>query len=220
MKKQIEIKVPKDWSAVTLKEYLALKKDIDAYKDEPEALIACLFHHLCHMPLEYLQSMDIDVYTKIKDDLLAFIGKTEYPLTKFIEVGGVEYGFEPNLSQIAYGAYVDISKYNSVGIDDKWSEVMSILYRPVVSKGKTLYEIKKYEADIDAERFMNVPMDVHFGAIFFFNSLLKELLSSTLNSLMQEKALPLNIKSILEKNGNLIHHLSNLPTEISSKLMK
>jgi hypothetical protein len=36
MNTDIEIKVPKEWSAVSLKDYLALRKDMEAYKDEPD----------------------------------------------------------------------------------------------------------------------------------------------------------------------------------------
>jgi hypothetical protein len=219
-KKEVQINVPKDWSAVTLKDYLAFRKDVEAYKDEPEALVACLFHHLCHFPVEYIHKLDMETYTAIKDNLLEFIGKVDYPLQRFITIDGVEYGFEPDLSKIAYGAYVDISKYDSVGVDKNWANVMSILYRPVVSKSKSLYEIQPYEAIIDGDKFMDVNMDVHFGAVFFFNSLLKDLLSTTLSSLTQESGLQPNIKSILEKNGNLIHQLSSSPTAILQNLMK
>ena len=217
MKQQIEIEVPKDWSAVSLKDYLAFRKDMEAYKDEPDAVIACMFHHLCHFPVQYLQSLDIDTYTKVRDDLFSFIQKLDYPLQRFVTIEGKEYGFEPDLSKMSYGAYVDISKYQSVGIDENWAEVMSILYRPVTNKGKSLYDIEPYKANINADLFMDVPMDVHFGAVFFFNNLLKDLLNSTLSSLITEKVLPHNIKSILEENGNLIHRLSNWQGTISSK---
>jgi hypothetical protein len=220
MKQQIEIEVPKDWSAVSLKDYLAFRKDMEAYKDEPEAVIACMFHHLCHFPVQYLQSLNIDTYAAVRDDLFSFIQKLDYPLQRFITIDGKEYGFEPDLSKMSYGAYVDISKYNAVGIDENWASVMSILYRPVTHKSKTLYDIEPYKAEINPELFENVPMDVHFGAVFFFNSLLKDLLNSTLSSLMQEKALPHNIKSILEENGSLIRHLSNWQEGISSKWTK
>ena len=208
MNKEIEIKVPKEWSAVSLKDYLALRKDMETYKDEPEAVVACMFHHLCHFPVDYLKGLDVETYSAIKDDLLGFLGKTEHPLERFITIDGIEYGFEPDLSKIAYGAYVDISKYDNIGIDDKWGDIMSILYRPVISKNKTLYSIKAYDGVIDGDKFLNVNMDVHFGTLFFLISLLKDLLSCTLSSLKMEE-LPINIKSILDANGKAIAHLSN-----------
>jgi hypothetical protein len=214
MKQEITLKVPTNWSAVTLKDYLALRKDLETYKEDDEALTACLFHHLCHFPLEYLQQMDIDTYIAIKADLTRFFNNVEHPLKRFITIDGVEYGFEPNLSQMAYGAYVDISKYETVGIDDKWAEIMSILYRPVIKKSGALYDIKGYDGNIYPDKFMDITMDIHFGCLFFFNNLLKDLLKDTQKSLMELTEVPDSIKSILLKSGNLTHQLSNLHNTI------
>ncbi len=98
MKKEIRVEVPQSWKAVTLEDYLKLRKDMETYKDDDEALTACLFHHLCHFPLEYLQQMDINTYIAIKADVLKFFNNTNYPLQRFITIDGVKYGFEPNLS--------------------------------------------------------------------------------------------------------------------------
>ena len=220
MKQEIKIEVPKNWSAVTLKKYLELKKDMEAYKEDPEAVLAVVFHHLCDFPVEYIQKLPIDIYNAIKDDLHRFLGKIDLPLQPFIEIDGVEYGFEPNLSTMSYGAYVDISNYESVGIDDKWAEVMSILYRPVTKKQGKLYEIAPYTGLIQKDKFENVGMDVHLGAVFFFKTLVRDLTKDTLNSLMEMPEIPHSIKSILERNGNLIHHLSNLPMETLRDLKK
>lgn len=219
-KKVVEIKVPKDWSAVTLRQYLKLKKDMDAYKDEPEAVIACLFHHLCKFPVDYVQKLDITTYNAIVNDITSFMQKVELPLQRQIDIDGVQYGFEPNLSTMAYGAYVDISKYKTLEINDKWAEIMAILYRPVMKTTGLLYDIQPYNGYIDSELFLDVTMDVHFGAIFFFKTLLKDLLSSTLSSLTEEMKMEANMQSILERSGEAIAQLSNSQTEILQKLKK
>jgi hypothetical protein len=106
---------------------------------------------------------------------------------------------------MAYGAYVDITKYETIEINKQWAEIMSILYRPVTSKKGKLYDIKPYDGEIDAEKFLNVGMDVHFGAIFFFKTLLKDLLNFTLKySAKEMETLSPNIRKILERSGNLI----------------
>jgi hypothetical protein len=222
MKREVAITVPNQWSAVTLKQYLDLKKDMDAYEGEPDAILACMFHHLCKFPVEYIQSLDIDTYNNIVRDMTSFLAEVELPLQKIIQIDGVEYGFEPNLSQMAYGAYVDIAKYDSMQIDEKWAEIMSILYRPVIKKTGKLYDIQKYSAKIDGTKFMDVTMDIHFGSIFFFKTLLKDLLSSIQKSLTKEMGteVPHNMQQILERSGALIQALSNSQTEISSKWMK
>jgi len=209
MKKEIKIVVPTDWSAITLKKYLDLRNDMKSYEGDADATIACLFHHLCDFPVEYLSQLDIDTYNSVVADITKFFNSIEFPLQQFITIDGIEYGFEPNLSKMSYGAYVDITKYESLNIDDKWAEVMSILYRPVSKKVGKLYEIAPYTGEIQKEKFLNVSMDTHFGAVFFFKSLLMDLSKSTLSSLTHMTEIPHNIKSILEKNGNLIHQLLN-----------
>ena len=209
MKQEIKIEVPTKWSAVTLKQYLDLRKDLDTYAGEEDAITACLFHHLCKFPLEYVQQLNIDTYIAIRQDLINFFNNVDLPLQKFIQIDGVEYGFEPDLSRMAYGAYVDISKYETFEINEKWADIMSILYRPLIKTTGKLYDIKAYDGTIDGEKFMNVSMDIHFGTLFFLKTLLKDLLKDTQKSLTGLTGLPQNIKSVLEKNGNLIQALSN-----------
>ena len=210
MKQQVKIEVPTKWSAVTLKKYLGLRTDLEAYKDDEEAVIACLFHHLCNFPANYIGKLDLDTYINIKKDITNFFNDTNLPLQKFIMIDGVEFGFEPNLSSMSYGAYVDISGYETLQIDEKWAEIMSILYRPVINKTGKLYEIQSYTGKIDGKPFMELGMDVHFGTLFFFKTLLLDLQKDIQKSLMASMEVPPNIKSILERNGSLIRDLSNL----------
>ena len=220
MKKEIKLVVPTDWSAIKLSKYLALRKDMESYSDNEEAIFACLLHHLCEFPVEYIEQMDIDTYIGIKKDVTKFFNKIDLPLHRFIKIDGVEYGFEPNLSNMAYGAYVDISKYETIGIDDKWAEIMSILYRPVTQKMGALYDIKTYNGNIDKELFMDVPMDVHFGALFFLINLQADLLKGIPKSLTESMELPRSIQLILERSGNHTHLWSNYHKEILPKSMQ
>jgi hypothetical protein len=144
--------------------------------------------------------------------LEGFITNTEYPLQKIININGKEYGFEPNLSQMSYGAYVDISKFGQLTIDDNWPKIMSILYRPITDKKGDMYSIEAYKGEIDDKLFLQVPMDIQFGTLFFFVNLLTDLLSGTLKYLKVE-GMPPNIKSILEKSGEITKRLLNLQTD-------
>jgi hypothetical protein len=102
---------------------------------------------------------------------------------------------------MAYGAYLDITKYDTFTIDDNWAKIMAILYRPIKTKIGELYTIEAYTGKEDYEQFLKLGMDIHFGALFFFVHLLKVLPSSILKSLTDSVTLPHNIKSILEKSG-------------------
>jgi hypothetical protein len=202
MKKEIEIIVPKDFSAVTLKDYLLMMKDLEAYDDNEDARTAVLFHHLCKIDVQWIQSLDVSTYTAIKNDLIKLMSNVEYPLRRTINVGGVVYGFEPDLSNMSYGLYVDIAGYEGLSIDDKWAEIMSMLYRPVTIKQGLIYDIETYSGKKNPKPFLELGMDIHLGALFFLRNLLMDLLKSTQKSLKGEmESLP-NINTILERSGN------------------
>lgn len=215
-KVDLEIKVPQNWSAVPLRKYLKLMEDMEVYKDTEEAVEAALFYHLCDVPPNYLSKLDISIYTDIREELYKLINIKDAPLKRIITIDGKRYGFEPNLSEMEYGAYLDLMKYKEVKIDENWAELMSILYRPIKNTMGSLYEIETYSGKLDKKLFMDVPMDVHFGAMFFFLNTLTDLLRDTQNSLKKEllKKVPnLDITSI--RNGLGIPQFTNLRKGIS-----
>lgn len=207
MKQEIQIVTPNDYSAITLKQYLALQRDLKAYEGDKEAITATLFYHLCGVTPDILRKIDTQTFTQISDRLFSFISQNEFDLKRFVTIKGVEYGFEPDLSKMAYGAYVDISKYEKLDIDEDWKKIMAILYRPVSKKIGKLYEIEPYTGKEEVEHWNDVNMEVHFGALFFFINLSKDLLNTTLKSLIQEEEIPQNIKSILVESGEIISRL-------------
>lgn len=207
MKKELTIVVPNDYSAITLRKYLRMQKDLETYKDDEDAVTATLFYHLCNIEPGIMSKIDAETFIKIKNQMYSFLAKDEFELQRFVTIDGVEYGFEPNLSQMAYGAYVDIAKYNEIKIDSNWHKIMSILYRPVTKKVGKLYEIAPYTGKEESEHWKGVNMDVHFGTMFFFINLSRDLLNSTLKSLKEVEGISPNIKSILERSGEIINQL-------------
>ena len=220
MKKELEIKVPTDWSAISLKRYLYMQKDMELYGEEENGQAAVLLHHLCGVEPTLISQLPIDIIENIKKDLSGFMGETNLPLKRIIKVDGKEYGFEPNLSNMSYGAYLDITRWEQITIDKNWAKIMAVLYRPIKSKTLDFYEIEPYDAE-KANPFIweNVSMDIHFGALFFFVHTLTDLLNDILSSLEKETELPPNIKSILGRNGKVIRQLFNLQKTISPASM-
>lgn len=214
--KELELKVPTSYADITLEKWLILQTELENYKDDPDAMSAITLYHLCGLDPIYLKGLSVNDYTSIKVELESFLADTEFPLQRIIKIDGVEYGFEPNLSQMAYGAYADITQYKELTIDKNWAKIMSILYRPITHKKGDMYTIKTYDGELKEDMFLQVGMDVHLGTLFFFVNLLMDLLKGILNSTM-EMELPHNIKSILERSGQLIPHLLTLPTEILRK---
>ena len=216
MKQKLTIEVPNNYSAITLTKFLQMQKDLKMYEDDEEAKLATLFYHLCGIEPSTMQKIDTATFTQIKEQLLSFVAQEKFDLIPFVDINGIKYGFEPNLSEIAYGAYVDISKYDELNINENWEKIMSILYRPVTKEIGKLYELAPYTGKEPSEHWRDVNMDVHFGALFFFINLSKGLSRNILKSLIQNhQEIPANIKSILEKSGDLINRLSHSQEENS-----
>ena len=204
MQKTIKVEVLTEWKDVTLRKYLDMTKDMEAYNDDEKAMTALMLHHLAGIPYESINHIATDSYNKLKEKLSKFMKPEGLPLQQFVMIDGVEYGIEPNLSKMAYGAYADISKYDTVSVDKNWGKIMSILYRPVIKKEKLgLYQIKPYDGEIDDTIWLDVSMDVHFGCLFFFINLQMDLMKDILKSLTG-KELPPNINSILERSGEVM----------------
>lgn len=206
MKKEIEITVPKNFSAVTLRDYLPFQKDLDNYwEDGEEAVVAVTLHHLCGVNPKWIKQLPTNIYSQIKDNVNELLKKEDYELKRIIKIGDKEYGFEPDLSTMDYGLYGDISSYKELEMNKDWADIMSLLYRPITSKIGNQYQIEDYKGKKNGELFMDITMDVHLGALFFFKTLHKHLLKTTLNSLMEKEGMviPHNIKSTLERSGEL-----------------
>jgi hypothetical protein len=217
MKKEIEISIPQGYDDVTLKKYLTLQKELRNYEGEVEAQAAVLVTYLCGIDTDILGGLGKKDYNLISSELGKWIGKTDFDLQRIITIDDVEYGFEPNLSNIAYGAYADITQYGTLTIDDNWPKIMSILYRPITKRVRDTYEIEKYNGEIDSDKFLGVSMDIHLGTLFFFVHLSTDLLKNILNYTKVEE-FPPNIKSILERSGALMQLSLNLPTETLKRL--
>lgn len=212
MKKQIEITVPNDYSAITLKQYLKIQKDLENYADDKEAQDAFLLFNLCGITPEIRAGLDTKTINSIINDLYGLLNKTDFELQRKITIEGVTYGLEPNLSKMAYGPYLDISSYESIAIDENWPKILSILYRPVTKTRGALYEIEKYNGvePWDEDKWYDITMDFHFGVFFYFLSLYKDLVKGILNSMKNHPEISPSIKLILEKSGEDIQQLHHL----------
>lgn len=219
MAKELTLNIPTSYEDITLKKWLELQKEMENYSDNEDAVNALILYHLCGLPVEYVSGLDVNSYGLIIGELNKFLSNTDLPLQRFITIDGIEYGFEPNLSEITYGTFVDISKYDTFTIDNNWHKIMNILYRPVIKRQGDMYQIKPYTINEDDTKWLSVGMDKHFGALFFFVHLSTDLFNSILKSTM-EMELPPNIKSILARSGNLIPQFTTSPMETLQSMVK
>jgi len=221
MKKTIQITMPETWADITLKQYLALQYDLEAYKDDEEAIMSFMMIHLCGLSVEDISGLSRTSYNQLKESILSFVNNTQHELARYITIDKIEYGFEPNLSNMSYGAYCDMTRYDSIAIDKNWPKIMNILYRPVDKKGMgETYSIEKYITNTNWDKWLDVSMDKHFGCFFLFVNISMDLLNATLNSLTTTMEVPHNLKPILERSGKVIQQSLNLQTETSNKLTK
>jgi len=216
MRKTLTIEVPTNWEDVSLKRYLALMNDLENYKDDEEAQTALMLLHLCNIQPEYLKGLSKASYDLLRAKLSGFIQPDGIELQRIISIGNREYGFEPNLSKIAYGAYADITRYEQITIDKNWAKIMSILYRPITKKNGHFYTIEPYTGEEPSEPFLDVSMEIHFGCLFFFVNLSMELLKG-IQKYLKEEELPASIRQTLLKSGEVMQHSWNYPTTISLK---
>ena len=210
MKKQLTLEIPTSWKDISLKQYLTLQNDLEAYSDDEEAQTALTLHHLCGLDVEYVRKLSAESYNLVKSKLNQFQSPEGIELTQFVTINNVEYGFEPNLSKMAYGAYADITQYDTIQVDKNWAKIMSILYRPIEKKQYGKYTIKPYDGEIDETKWLDVNMEVHWGCLFFFVHLQMDLLKGILNSL-KETELPHSIRQILERSGELMQQSLSWP---------
>ena len=219
MKQTLEILVPTSWKDLTLNTYLRFQRDVKNFEDNPNAQLDFMMYHFCNLDFDTIKGLSISSHNDIREKFSRFEVPDNLPLVRFVTIGGVEYGFEPNLSRMAYGAYVDIAQYEELTIDKNWGKIMNILYRPVTSKKGDLYTIEPYTGRDDWEKWLDVTMDIHYGALFFFINLHRDLVNATLNSLKGMELQP-NIKSTLLKSGRTIQQFLNSQEGIFKKWTK
>ena len=205
---KVKVRIPTDWNDITLETYLKYRKTLDLYKDDDEdeldmidKSIIISLDILCGVAPNFASQMPIEMLQHVMDSLNKFMSETKFDLQRIITIDGIEYGFEPNLSNMSYGAYLDISKYDKITIDTNWQKIMAILYRPILSKTGKLYDIKEYTGMEDDTIFLKTTMDINFGCIGFFLHLSKDLALYTLKSLKEGQEMNLLLQSIMERSG-------------------
>lgn len=174
------------WKEIKLKDYSKFYSHAKAYQDNIELvdkLIDQFIFHIFKIPKEDLYAMSSNSRNDIKTtaDLLLNT-MTAQPLVKKFEMFGVKYGFEPNLEEMPYGAYIDLIDACS-NTWDNLALICAILYRPIESESGELYTIKGYNGTKQSQIDMfheGLNMDIVLGCIAFFLSLQTSL---TLHSL-------------------------------------
>ena len=210
---KMELTVPNKLSEITLKQYQKFLKIQETNTDDA-FLRFKMIEIFCNIDAQAVRQLRLSDTNKIIE-ILNNVFEEKPKLTETFKLGDVEYGFIPKLEDISLGEYVDLDTY--IGNWEQMHIAMNVLYRPIKDKIKDKYTIKEYNAD--AEKPLDeIPLDIVFGAIFFFYNLGIDLSQTMMNYLETEGEQNLTHKQILGENGDGINQSLPLLKEILDDL--
>lgn len=219
---RIEINVPSSISEIPLANYQRFLK-VQQNSNDEEFIAQKMIEIFCGIELKDVVKMKL---TSINDLVLHFneIFSVKPKFQPRFKIGGMEYGFIPDLENISFGEYVDLDNY--LANWDDYHKAMAVMYRPITETRKDKYNIFEYNGASEFSDAMKyAPMDVAIGASVFFWTLGNELLNATLSYLetevktMNEQAI-LAHEPNLEKNGVGIQVYTDLLRETLQNMTK
>ena len=218
---ELELSVPTDLSSITLGQYQRYMKVIEENGEDADDFLALkTIEIFCDISLKDV----LNIPAKDADRVLSIINKAfeEKPnLIRRFDLLGVDMGFEPQLENIALGAYIDVE--DNISDWSRMHKAMAALYRPVNFKQKDKYTVAPYEPSEEVSSLMKeMPLDVVMSAMVFFYDLGKELLraipSYIQKNLTEEQTYQL--KQTLAQNGVGINQSMHSLEEIFSNSTK
>ena len=167
----MEIKVPTHINDITLEEfqkYSNIKEDSDR-----DFKVFKTIEIFCGVDISLVSKMSLKDVESIYEEIQLVL-QQDTELQTRVEVGGIEYGFIPQLEKISIGEYIDLES----GLSDikNFDKAIAVLYRPIVKSFKNLYTIESYEGDLEAlDRVKKFPLGVVSSAVVFFYNIVNEL---------------------------------------------
>ena len=179
---KLEISVPTELNEIKLSQYQAFLK-IAKDNDDVEFMNQKMVQTFCNIDLKDVAEIKYKDVLQITASLGKMFDVKSHRFINRFKLGGVEFGFIPDLDDMTFGEYTDLDSY--IGDWDNMHKAMAVLFRPITKKGlNNTYEIEKYNGSITYSDVMkHAPLDVVFGANIFFYNLGNELLKSTMNYL-------------------------------------
>jgi hypothetical protein len=206
---KLEISIPTELKEIKLAQYQAFLKIAKDNEDE-EFLNQKMVQTFCNIDLIDVAEIRFKDVLEITASLGKMFNVQSHRFINRFKLGGVEFGFIPDLEDMSFGEYTDLDTY--IGDWDNIHKAMAVLYRPITKKGlNNTYEIEKYNGSITYSDVMkHAPLDVVFGANVFFYNLGNELLKSTLIYLENNKAMHTILQQHNSDNDGVGIHQSML----------
>ena len=213
---QVKLTIPSSLKDITLDQWMKftiMTKDIE----DEVFLMEKTVEILCNIPLETVRKIEYNSITRICNELSVIFSK-EPELEKTFVMDGVEYSFIPQLDDITFGEYIDLDTFLSN--PENIHKAMTVLFRPVKQKLADHYLIEDYDP-ARQKQMKRMPVHYALGALGFFLSLNRELLSNIQSFLHQEtQNLTPQQRRDFQKNGAGIHQSITALEEASQNLMR
>jgi len=204
---KIELTIPTTLNDIKLAQYqkfLSIAKD----NEESEFLQQKMVQLFCGIDLKDVASIRYKDVAEITANINNLFTKENHFIQRF-KMGGVEFGFIPNLDEMSTGEYMDLDTY--ITDWDTMHNAMAVLYRPITNKLGNKYQIEEYKGSVTyADVMRHAPLDVVLGAMVFFYNLGNDLLKSTINYLEENQ----EVQNILTK-----HNLENVGDGIQVSML-
>jgi hypothetical protein len=192
---KVELTIPTSLNEIKLAQYqkfLSIAKD----NEESEFLQQKMVQLFCGIDLKDVAAIRYKDVAEITVNINNLFTKENRFIQRF-KMGGVEFGFIPNLDEMSTGEYMDLDNY--ITDWDTMHNAMAVLYRPITNKLGNKYEIEEYKGSITyADVMRHAPLDVVLGAMVFFYNLGNDLLSSTISYLENNQ----EVQNILNKHNS------------------
>jgi hypothetical protein len=198
---KLEISIPTELKEIKLAQYQAFLKIAKDNEDE-EFLNQKMVQTFCNIDLKDVAEIRFKDVLEITASLGKMFNVQSHRFINRFKLGGVEFGFIPDLEDMTFGEYTDLDTY--IGDWENMHKAMAVLFRPITKKGlNNTYEIEKYNGSITYSDVMkHAPLDVVFGANVFFYNLGNELLKSSMIYLENNKEIQIFLQQHnSEKDG-------------------
>ena len=204
---KIELTIRTTLNDIKLVQYQKFIKVVEE-NEEGEFVQQKMVQLFCGIDLKDVASIRYKDVAEITANINNLFTKENHFIQRF-KMGGVEFGFIPNLDEMTTGEYMDLDSY----ITD-WNTMhnaMAVLYRPITNKLGNKYQIEEYKGSVTyADVMRHAPLDVVLGAMVFFYNLGNDLLKSTINYLEKNQ----EVQNILNK-----HNLENVGDGIQVSML-
>lgn len=207
------INVPTELNEITLKQYQKFLKVQDSSKDN-NFIQTKMIEIFCRVKPQDALSIKLSDANRIAN-LISNMFEEKPDLVKSFYLGGVEYGFVPDLDEITLGEYIDLDTY--MGDWENIHTAMNVLYRPIKQKLSDKYLIEDYNVETK-DLLLQMPMDAVFGSIIFFYRLGIELSQTMMNYLENKEEKQLLDELDLQRNGDGIQAFTDSLEEILQDL--